>query len=93
MSRKFDYLGDVEAFIAVIEKGSFTAGAVALSTTASVLSRAVSRLETRLGRQLLHRTTRHLGLTEAGRLYLEQARSAFQQLDDAGREIQGWKAN
>ncbi|QJW57184.1 HTH-type transcriptional regulator PgrR [Serratia plymuthica] len=89
MSRKFDYLGDVEAFIAVIEKGSFTAGAVALSTTASVLSRAVSRLETRLGQQLLHRTTRHLGLTEAGRLYLEQARSAFQQLDDAGREIQG----
>lgn len=89
MSRKFDYLGDVEAFIAVIEKGSFTAGAVALSTTASVLSRAVSRLETRLGRQLLHRTTRHLGLTEAGRLYLEQARSAFQQLDDAGLEIQG----
>ncbi|MEE4409757.1 MULTISPECIES: LysR family transcriptional regulator [unclassified Serratia (in: enterobacteria)] len=89
MSRKFDYLGDVEAFIAVIEKGSFTAGAVALSTTASVLSRAVSRLETRLGRQLLHRTTRNLGLTEAGRLYLEQARSAFQQLDDAGREIQG----
>ncbi len=67
MSRKFDYLGDVEAFIAVVEHGSFTAGAVALSTTPSVLSRAIARLEARLGRQLLRRTTRRLGLTEAGR--------------------------
>ncbi|HCL43307.1 MAG TPA: LuxR family transcriptional regulator, partial [Pseudomonas sp.] len=40
MSRKFDYLGDVEVFLAVVEHGSFTAGAVALSTTPSVLSRA-----------------------------------------------------
>lgn len=77
MSRKFDYLGDVEVFITVVEHGSFTAAAVALSTTPSVLSRAVSRLEVRLGRQLLQRTTRRVGLTEAGRIYLEQARSAF----------------
>jgi len=89
MGRKFDYLGDVEAFVAVVEHGSFTAGAVALSTTASVLSRAVARLETRLGRQLLQRTTRRLGLTDAGRRYLEQARSAFSQFEDAGREVLG----
>ncbi|OUC37703.1 LysR family transcriptional regulator [Enterobacter sp. J49] len=89
MSRKFDYLGDVEVFIAVVEHGSFTAAAVALSTTPSVLSRAVSRLETRLGRQLLQRTTRRVGLTEAGRVYLEQARSAFSLLDEAGRDGQG----
>lgn len=89
MGRKFDYLGDVEVFIAVVEHGSFTAGAVALSTTPSVLSRAVARLETRLGRQLLRRTTRRLGLTEAGRHYLEQARAAFALLHDAGREVQG----
>ena len=89
MSRKFDYLGDVEAFIAVVEHGSFTAGAVALSTTPSVLSRAIARLETRLGRQLLQRTTRRIGLTDAGRQYLEQARSAFSLLDDAEREVQG----
>ena len=60
MSRKFDYLGDVEVFLAVVEHGSFTAGAVALSTTPSVLSRAVTRLEARLGRQLLQRTTRRV---------------------------------
>jgi DNA-binding transcriptional LysR family regulator len=54
-----------------------------------VLSRAVSRLETRLGRQLLQRTTRRVGLTEAGRVYLEQARSAFSLLDEAERDGQG----
>lgn len=89
MSRKFDYLGDVEVFITVVEHGSFTAAAVELSTTPSVLSRAVSRLEARLGRQLLQRTTRRVGLTEAGRIYLEQARSAFSLLDDAERDGRG----
>lgn len=89
MSRKFDYLGDVEVFIAVVEHGSFTGAAVALSTTPSVLSRAVTRLEARLGRQLLQRTTRRVGLTEAGRVYLEQARSAFSLLDDAERVGRG----
>ncbi|WP_336243292.1 LysR family transcriptional regulator [Enterobacter cloacae] len=89
MSRKFDYLGDVEVFITVVEHGSFTAAAVVLSTTPSVLSRAASRLEARLGRQLLQRTTRRVGLTEAGRVYLEQARSAFALLDDAEREGRG----
>jgi len=89
MSRRFDYLGDVEVFLAVVEHGSFTAGAVALSTTPSVLSRAVTRLEARLGRQLLQRTTRRVGLTDAGRLYLEQVRTAFGLLDDAERDVQG----
>ncbi|MEB5959708.1 LysR family transcriptional regulator [Enterobacter sichuanensis] len=89
MSRKFDYLGDVEVFIAVVEHGSFTSAAVALSTTPSVLSRAVTRLEARLGRQLLQRTTRRVGLTEAGRVYLEQARTAFSLLDEAERVGRG----
>ena len=93
MSRKFDYLGDVEVFIAVVEHGSFTAGAVALSTTPSVLSRSVSRLEVRLGRQLLQRTTRRVSLTEAGRLYLEQARAAFSLLDEAGRDARARKGS
>ncbi|SDW52866.1 LysR family transcriptional regulator [Lysobacter enzymogenes] len=89
MSRRFDHLGDVETFIAVVEHGSLTAAAVALATTPSVVSRAVARLEQRLGAQLLRRTTRRQGLTEAGRLYLEQARAAFAQIDEAERAIQG----
>ncbi len=91
MGRRFDHLPDVEAFMAVVEHGSMTAGAVALSTTASVLSRAITRLESRLGSQLLRRTTRRLSLTEAGKRYLEQARAAFELIDDAEREIQGWE--
>ncbi|HEY9102875.1 LysR family transcriptional regulator [Chitinimonas sp.] len=89
MSRKFDHLGDVEAFVAVVEQGSLTNAAVALSTTPSVISRAVARLEARLGSQLLRRTTRSQRLTDAGRLYLEQARQAFALIDDAERTIQG----
>lgn len=71
------------------EHESFTAGAVALSTTASVLSRAVTRLENRLGVQLLRRTTRRVNLTPAGQQYVEQARAAFTLLGDAERDIQG----
>lgn len=89
MSRRFDHLGDVEAFVTVAERGSMTEGAVVLSTTPSVLSRAITRLETRLGVQLMRRTTRRLGLTDAGRAYLEQARAAFSLFDDAERTIQG----
>lgn len=89
MGRRFDHLGDVEAFIAAVDHGSITAGAADLGTTPSVLSRAISRLEHRLGVQLLRRTTRRIGLTDAGRLYMTQARSAFAQLDDAARSIQG----
>lgn len=89
MGRKFDHLADVEALIAVVEQGSFTTGAAALGTTPSVLSRAITRLEVRLGSQLLRRTTRHIGLTDAGRLYVEQARAAFLLIGDAERQIQG----
>ncbi len=89
MARRFDHLGDVEVFLAVIEHGSLTAAAVKLSTTASVISRALARLELRLGSQLMRRTTRSLSLTEAGRHYLEQARGAFALLDNAERAING----
>ncbi len=87
--RRFDYLPDVEVFLMVIEKGSFSAAAVTLSTTPSVLSRAVTRLETRLGCQLLRRTTRHLSLTDLGHKYLEEVHIAFKQIEEAERKTQG----
>jgi len=92
MSRNFDYLGDVEVFLAVMEHGSFTSAAAALSTTASVLSRAIGRLEARLGQQLMRRTTRRIGLTDAGQRYLEQARGAFGLLREAEQEAQSQSA-
>lgn len=87
MSRRFAHLSDVEIFVTIIEKGSITAAAVALGTTASVLSRALTRLETRLGVQLVRRTTRQLSLTQAGRHYYEQACSAFGVFERAERDI------
>jgi DNA-binding transcriptional LysR family regulator len=87
MPRQFDYLGDVEAFLAIADKGTISAAAVALGTTASVLSRAVARLEARLGVQLMRRTTRRLSLTDAGKSYLEQSRSAFALMADAERSM------
>lgn len=89
MPRKFDHLSDVEVLLNVVEHGSLTAAAVVLATTPSVLSRAVARLEARLGTQLLRRTTRSMGLTEAGRQYVDEARAAFALLDDAEHAIRG----
>ncbi len=89
MPRQFTYLADVEVFTTIAEKGTISAAAVALGTTPSVLSRAVARLEARLGAQLMRRTTRRLSLTEAGQAYLEQARSAFAVLAQAERAVQG----
>lgn len=86
--RRFDHLGDVEVFVTVIEKGSISSAAVALGTTPSVLSRAITRLEARLGAQLLRRTTRRLSLTEPGEAYLEEAKSAFALIESAERAIQ-----
>lgn len=88
MPRRFDHMADVEVFVTVAKKGSLTAAAVALSTTPSVLSRAVTRLETRLGVQLLRRSTRRLSLTEPGRAYFDQAEAALALIDDAERSVQ-----
>lgn len=89
MARRYAHLGDVEIFLSVIEHGSLTAAAVALATTASVVSRAIARLERRLGSQLLRRTTRSLSITDAGRVYVDQARAAFGLIDEAERAIAG----
>ena len=59
-----DKFEDLQAFVAVVEAGSFTAAAQRLDVAKSAVSRRVSALEERLGVQLLHRTTRSLNLTE-----------------------------
>lgn len=59
-------LGDLAAFVAVARAGGFREGARLAGASASGLSEAVRRLESRLGVRLLHRTTRSVAPTEAG---------------------------
>lgn len=61
-------LSDVFVFVKVVELKSFSAAALASGSTKSTVSKQVRRLEEALGAKLLNRTTRHLGLTEAGQL-------------------------
>jgi DNA-binding transcriptional LysR family regulator len=77
-------LDGVETFLSVAEHRSFRRAAAALGVTPSAVSQAVRALEARLGAALLTRTTRSVGLTEAGRSFLERAAPAFAELVAAG---------
>ena len=74
--------GDLLAFMAVAQEGSFTRAAARLGTSQSALSHTVRRLETRLGLRLLARTTRSVALTEAGERLLRTIEPAFSDIDN-----------
>jgi DNA-binding transcriptional LysR family regulator len=76
-------LNDTLIFAKVVEHGSFIAAARALRLPKTTVSRKIQDLETRLGAQLLHRTTRKLGLTEAGNVYFEHSQRIARELDEA----------
>ena len=67
-----DRLSAMEAFVRVVEAGSFVAAADRLGISTSSLSRLVADLEQHLGARLLNRTTRRLSLTESGQAYYER---------------------
>ncbi len=91
MQRHFEdlKLGGIELFCITAELQNFTAAAKAMGLTPAAVSRAISRLEARLGVQLLVRTTRQVRLTDAGQAYFERCRQAIGQLIDAEREAAG----
>ncbi len=76
-------LNDTLIFVKVVEQGSFVGAASALRLPKTTVSRKVQELETRLGAQLLHRTTRKLGLTEAGNVYYEHCQRIARELAEA----------
>lgn len=71
---------DLEAFITVVDSGSFSAAATLLDWQVARVSRAVSRLEKNLSCSLLNRTTRRLELTEEGLLFIAYARQGLNML-------------
>jgi DNA-binding transcriptional LysR family regulator len=75
------------AFLAVAEAGGFTAAAARLGMSKAFVSKQVGALEGALGVRLLHRTTRRVALTDAGRLYLDYARQARELLGDGERAV------
>ena len=77
-------LDGVETFLNVARHRSFRRAAAALGVTPSAVSQAVRALEARLGAALLTRTTRSVGLTEAGQRFLDRAAPAFEELVAAG---------
>lgn len=79
---------DIQALIAVVESGTFTAAAERLNLAKSAISRRVSALEERLGVQLLHRTTRVLNLTETGRSFYERGTRILADLEEAEAAVQ-----
>lgn len=76
-------LNDTLIFVKVVELGSFIAAAKALRLPKTTVSRKVQELEQRLGAQLLHRTTRKLGLSEAGSVYYEHCQRIARELEEA----------
>jgi DNA-binding transcriptional LysR family regulator len=83
-----DKFEDIQAFIAVVDAGSFTAAAQRLGSAKSAVSRRISALEERLGVQLLHRTTRVLNLTETGRSFYNHGSRILADLDEAEAAVQ-----
>src|SRR6202167_4903142 len=73
-------LDGVEAFLSVARHRSFRKAAAELGVTPSAMSQAVRALEARVGASLFIRTTRSVGLTEAGERFLLRARPAFEEL-------------
>jgi DNA-binding transcriptional LysR family regulator len=78
--RRFE---ELQAFVAVVEAGSFTAAAERLDSAKSAISRRVSSLEDRLGVQLLRRTTRKLNLTDTGQSFYEHSARILADIDEA----------
>jgi len=84
-------LGDLNAFLAVARAGGFRVGARAIGGSASGLSEAVRRLEARLGVRLLHRTTRSVVPTEAGRRLMERLAPALTEVQAALDVVNGFR--
>lgn len=74
-------------FVSVVENGSFSQAAEKLQLANSSVSRAVKKLEKKLGVSLLNRTTRQLSLTDEGKHYFNRIQHALQEMTAAENEL------
>ncbi|MEA1062561.1 HTH-type transcriptional activator AaeR [Erwinia sp. HR93] len=72
-------LKHMSVFASVVEFGSFTAAARQLQMSVSSISQTISQLENELQVKLLNRSTRSIGLTEAGKIYYQGCRKMLQE--------------
>jgi DNA-binding transcriptional LysR family regulator len=84
-----DRLAAMEAFVLVVDTGSFSVAARRLNVGQPAVSKLIAQLEDRLGVKLLIRTTRGLTATEAGLNYYERARRSIEEADEAERTARG----
>jgi len=82
MSKLPDFEG-LAMFAKVAEEGSFAAAATALGVSVATVSRAVTRLEERLGGRLFNRTSRRLALTDYGHMLAERAAKIYADAEEA----------
>ena len=82
-----DKLAALKTFLLGADEGGFARAATELGLSKSVASRQISALEKAVGARLLHRTTRRVGLTEAGQAYHDHARIMLAELEVAERAL------
>jgi DNA-binding transcriptional LysR family regulator len=80
-------LNHLTVFAKIVESGSLTKASLALHQPKSRVSRVLSALERDLGLQLVHRTTRHLQLTDIGRRFYEHCKGPLAGLEEATRDL------
>jgi len=78
-----DRFASMEAFVRVVDSGSFTRAAERLGVTRAAISKHVRQLEEHLGVRLLNRTTRQVALTETGATFYERASSILDDMAEA----------
>ena len=78
---------ELKIFVAVVESGSFSRAAKQLELAPSAVSRAVKKLETKLGVELLTRTTRQINLTQEGEGYFRKVQKLLQEMAAAENEL------
>lgn len=84
-----DRLAAMEAFVLVVDTGSFSVAARRLKVGQPAVSKLIAQLEDRLGVKLLVRTTRGMTATEAGLNYYERARRSIEEANEAERTARG----